>query len=839
MKALKKVLSLALTLAMLLSIAVPAMADEPDFTLTLDKASYTVGDTAYVTVKLNKTYTMCNLNIRVWYDPEVFTYDKENSKIGEGLANCNLKDLVDPVASNYNKLDNFKVNGWKPVNIGAAYLGHDDTFVGTLAVIAFTVIGESESAPFSITLTELSNDAMEDLDETATVGAPVRVETKAAQTEPETPVTPFTRITTADGAAVSYEFKGMISADAGSMQYEDGPYYHVTIPAGTESVLVTYPADVEILGDPTAYSYTLSVPDYELDYGSETFDVKTNEDGSKTVTIPVESFLLTDGAGTAMSLEKNNTFDPITFFSFAYAADSGTEPNPTPSEPEEKGYSVSASADQEAISVGNNATVTVQVSGDEESYNAYDLTLTYDTEKLTYVSGVAADESGKVTEDGGTIRVVGYGKDKTMTTPAVTLTFTGKGIGDANVKITSAKVDIRNQAIDKDAPEATIASSTTAITIGGYTVNLGEGLSGSGTVAPNGDYTFNATDWANYDYVISATMGGNKADVIDNKDGTYTIKNVTGNLEISATMTAKSYDVTINGEDTTGEKKATYNTPYTFTVDQKDGFTYDVAVTVGGNTYTGYTVKDGTYTIPGTDITGEIVITVTKEAIPATYYTVTVEGFGAGDVTAEKTVKAGEDLTFKLNKATGFTYTITAKMGGKDATVIDNEDGTYTIQNATGDIMITVDKESDLAVDVKAYITLNEKTMYLVTVSGTIAEGSVAKYDGQAMYWSAEYKAYAWLLVSADDLDTVKTAATEKVTVAEGTAAGIVDYSGDVNGTQTVDVNDAQLTYDIYNTKYDSFDKVSMLKFLNADTNADKTVNVEDTAKIVKTILGN
>ena len=61
-------------------------------------------------------------------------------------------------------------------------------------------------------------------------------------------------------------------------------------------------------------------------------------------------------------------------------------------------------------------------------------------------------------------------------------------------------------------------------------------------------------------------------------------------------------------------------------------------------------------------------------------------------------------------------------------------------------------------------------------------------------------------------------------------------YSGDVNGTGLTDVNDAQLTYDMYNTKYDSFDVVSMLKFLNADVNGDKTVNSKDATAIVNAI---
>ena len=57
-----------------------------------------------------------------------------------------------------------------------------------------------------------------------------------------------------------------------------------------------------------------------------------------------------------------------------------------------------------------------------------------------------------------------------------------------------------------------------------------------------------------------------------------------------------------------------------------------------------------------------------------------------------------------------------------------------------------------------------------------------------------------------------------------------------MNGTKVIDVNDAQLTYDMYNTKYSSFDVVSMLKFLNADVSGDKTVNVSDATAIVNLI---
>ena len=506
------------------------------------------------------------------------------------------------------------------------------------------------------------------------------------------------------------------------------------------------------------------------------------------------------------------------------------------------GYAVSASEDK-TVAVGENAEVKVAVSNSDSAvtaYNAYDLTMTYDTDKLTYVSCTAADENAVVTEDAGTIRVIGFGDDKNLDTPAATLNFTAKGTGEAEVKITSAKVDIGSQAVGSDAPAAFLLDDTTVIKVTGYTVTLGEGLSGESTVAPGADYTFTAIDADNYDYVISATMGGETTTANDNGNGTYTIPGVTGNLVINATMTPKSYNVTVEGTgagDVTAADKATYNTDYTFTVTEDGNYTYNTTVTVGGKTYSLGAPENGKYTIPGTDIKGDIVISVTKTVKPSSVVSVTKPDYVKGNDTATK----GQDYTFTVDKEEGYDYSEpTVKVGDVDVTdkVVKNDDGSYTIPGSTitGNITIEVTKTAAVAVDVAQYLTLDGKVMYLVTASGTLPEGQVAKYDGMSMFWSEKYNAYAYLVISADNLEAVKAEAAAKVKVAEGTSAGTVDYSGDVNGTGLTDVNDAQLTYDMYNTKYSSFDVVSMLKFLNADVSGDKKVNVIDATAIVNLI---
>ena len=58
-----------------------------------------------------------------------------------------------------------------------------------------------------------------------------------------------------------------------------------------------------------------------------------------------------------------------------------------------------------------------------------------------------------------------------------------------------------------------------------------------------------------------------------------------------------------------------------------------------------------------------------------------------------------------------------------------------------------------------------------------------------------------------------------------------------MNKSEQTDINDAQLVYDMYNAKYDGFDTVSVEKFLRADMNGTKNLDVKDAAAVVSEIL--
>lgn len=313
-------------------------------------------------------------------------------------------------------------------------------------------------------------------------------------------------------------------------------------------------------------------------------------------------------------------------------------------------------------------------------------------------------------------------------------------------------------------------------------------------------------------------------------------------LKDTTTVTVSGYTVTLPDDftrtDATGSViEAGGNLTF---VPKDPNYNYTVTVTVGGGeAYTGFATNDDgtTYTIPGADVTGDIVINSNKQVKLPDTYKVTFAGTGAGDATGESTVQEKANYTFTVAKQKNFEYTITATMGGKDVTITEGADNTYTIDNVTGDLVITIEKKSTLTMEVAVseYVQMDNKTVFLVTVTGTPEEGKAFAYGDNVMYKTTAYgeNVYSWLVIV--DKNETFTVATAEANIAQASAtAEEVKQSYDVNETGVVDINDAQLTYDIYSGKYTDFEKVSVRKFLRADVNLDKAVNSTDAVAVVK-----
>ena len=406
-----------------------------------------------------------------------------------------------------------------------------------------------------------------------------------------------------------------------------------------------------------------------------------------------------------------------------------------------------------------------------QEYNTYFFQIDYDAEKLTFTSATIGS-NGDIPDiinnnsDAGLLTIGGYGK--TRSDSFITLNFTVKAAGEATVKLVKAQMDVRANAA-KDAQTASVPagqSNTVTILCGGFPVVLPDCATGDAYVTANGDYTFTADP--GYDYGFSAAVDGKTVAIINNSDGSYTIKNVTGELVIKANSapTIKTYAATVEGDgsgDVSPLTPAKHGQNYTFTVTQAANYDYAVAVTVNGQPVTCTVSNSGsnayTYTIPAKSVTGPVVITVKKAPQSGTTQIV-LAGSGAADVwdgVTSYTVKSGEAFTFGINHQDGFDYTVIVMVGEKTLTLQRNEGSTstYTIPGdyiKGGIIMVTITKTSQLALTVDAveYVKYTDgSVVWLITaVPETKLPATKSLYYGDtAMFWSGKYEAYAWLLV--------------------------------------------------------------------------------------------
>lgn len=491
-----------------------------------------------------------------------------------------------------------------------------------------------------------------------------------------------------------------------------------------------------------------------------------------------------------------------------------------------------------------------------QEYNTYFFQIDYDAEKLTFTSATIGS-NGDIPDiinnnsDAGLLTIGGYGEPRSDS--FITLNFNVKAAGEATVKLVKAQMDVRANAA-KDAQTASVPagqSDTVTILCGGFPVVLPDCATGAAYVTENSDYTFTADPGYNYDF--SAAVDGKTVAIINNDDGSYTIKNVTGKLVISAnsTPTVKTYAVTVEGDgsgDVNATTPAKHGQKYTFTVTQAANYDYAVAVTVNGQPVTCTVSSSGsnayTYTIPAKSVTGPVVITVKKAPQSGTTQIV-LTGSGSADVwkgVTSYTVKSGEAFTFGINHQEGFDYTITVMAGEKTLTLQRNENAsTYTIPGdyiKGGIIMVSITKTAQLAmtVDAAEYVKLiNGNAVWLITaVPETKLPATKSLYYGDtAMFWSEKYEAYAWLLVDKGTAAGIAATAKSAISV-KGNSTVSVSYGGDVNGTGHIDINDAQYVYDLYNAKHSALD---MEKFLRCDVNGNREVSVDDVQAVVSLLL--
>lgn len=556
--------------------------------------------------------------------------------------------------------------------------------------------------------------------------------------------------------------------------------------------------------------------------------------------------------------------------------------------PPAPGYQVSV---PKSISAGVNGETIVPVAvhltevdgthSASNTFNAYSFTVTYDTAKLRYKSIAPAD--AKVTELGsGVLKIAGTSHNAINgSDTAFKLTFeTSTAVGAATVTVSDAKIDDKANAIDKDAPLAKAGNLTTTVTVGGYSVTLPEGFEGEGSAAAGEDYTFKVTDGKAY--TVTATVDGISVPVTKNGT-TYTIaaQYVTGKIVVAAKEKAMvTVKVPNNGGGTIAGLNDGMTVPegedVTFTVTSpRSNSTIAYVVTVGDVELAAkeLTISNGrsktytyTYTIPGSMVKGES-ITVTVKQASSDVWTLIKTGNGWADAeltytmendetvyTATATIpNTAKTVTVSIPKNDKRTYTVQYGLDSPARTSLEPVDAgdkwTYTYTADGRNIFslfyldITYTEKADFAADeVVEYLKLgtdaSAKTMWLVLCSGKTNGYLTCSYGENTapMYYSEKYQAWAYLVISGDDAETVKNS-VKIMNVDESAGKKTVDYSGDVNMTGGVDINDAQLIVNMYNADYTEFTgNVTMEKFLRADMDGSKAGDNADVLKIIAAV---
>lgn len=543
--------------------------------------------------------------------------------------------------------------------------------------------------------------------------------------------------------------------------------------------------------------------------------------------------------------------------------------------PTATGYTVSMGADQQLVS-GQKVRIPVTVASSEKKitgFNAYDMTFTYDPAALT-LNTKAGDAANLTVEDNnGSVRVRRYGATQALG-EALALDFTAKATATSTVKLTNAKFDLDANSINFDAPDAAISDADTVVNANNFTVTLPDAFTSDETrLVPNGgSFTFKPVD-SHYTYTFTVKMGDTVTEGLTfGANDTYTIEKISGNVEVTCTgKTPKQYDVKykidedVEQDVTKGPETVTYLNDYSFVVTPRAGYSYRVIYSVDNGDPFVHTViavptanDDGTltYTIPGKEIVGGVEIWIdanTESGIPVVF-----TGNGVEDAASGNASSMGKNMPyyFTLNQRESCDYTVTAyyqplstpTASKRPATVRSLGNGKYVVEAVnyndylyvyahSWNLVVKVEKVSHSAeeVTVSKYLELNDKTMMLVTVKGTPEGGSAFTYVGNTMYKVEGYGTdrYAWLVIVDKGQTLTQEEAAAKVAISAADNVVTITQGFDVNMTGKVDVNDAQLVYDMYNGTYSDFTKVSVEKFLRADVNATKVVDHTDAVAIV------
>lgn len=535
-------------------------------------------------------------------------------------------------------------------------------------------------------------------------------------------------------------------------------------------------------------------------------------------------------------------------------------------------------------------TIVVHI-GVNKAFAAAELTVTYEDSVVAFQKEASELGSAAVqSNEEGVLVLADYGSEKAASEQVYRLAFSAKNAGEAVFAITSAGFGTAEDAIAENLTQVEqehLAAITIAVKPVPATVTFQDDAYYCESILVEiGDtFTFYPERMTGqyYEYVlpIVTTENGTFVDVIEIEGG-WQIADVTENMIVyAADRSPRSFgpiDYTKSNcqDEISGfTEEAVYNTPIEFTIpadlpaSEEEGYSYTVSAWIGGQAYAladpDYPDESSrTYTIPGEDVTGEVVITVTKTTFDPTRFTVNIGGDGAADGMLEGAAASGAPV--QVDKNGNVILTVDTESGlnkGYDYvvmlgdTALEKGENGYLIPNVTQSVTVTIAKTVKVAgvkhvVDADQdgeddnYLTVNREgegvanKMWLIQLPNHVKNTSQAlyKYQDKPMYWSEKHQNFVIVVFSENAPDvSAENFSLEKTENTPTVAAG--DW--DVNRSGTVDANDAQLIWNMYKSHYSEIDELqdgaTTEKFLLADANGDGVLDTNDAVVIIHAIL--
>lgn len=298
---------------------------------------------------------------------------------------------------------------------------------------------------------------------------------------------------------------------------------------------------------------------------------------------------------------------------------------------------------------------------------------------------------------------------------------------------------------------------------------------------------FNISDWSNGTYdkcklkCVYTESGGGTTDTYYTI--AYTLNQATSSNSITSIKKGSSYSTIVAA---------------------KEGYTVkNIKVVMGGTDISNTAIRGSNINIP--NVTGNITITVTTEAIPSedTYYTIRYSLHDSTSTNSTTSIKKGSNYSTTIAAKNGYKITqIYCVMGGTDISSSAVSGNNIKISNVTGDISILVNTEEiteTLTISNISNITQKEKTEFYIQYTTNIAVVKhEVSWDGGSTFYDKTTEVTSNGTTYKFKHDNQGSAGTYKMAIRVTTEKGTTKTSNVFTVTLTSSVTPDPITFTQY-----------------------------------------